>query len=215
MAHPFWPLFDLRVRTPRLELRGIDDDNATALAALAAAGIHDPAAMPFAVEWTDVEPPQLQVNAMQFYWRCRAELSPDSWNLNFAVFEGDTLVGTTGMLAHHFPVLRTFETGSWLGRAHQRRGIGTEMRIATLHLGFIGLGGRVATTSAFADNPASLGVTGKVGYEPNSVLEKVRRGVPASSLQFTMTAEHFDRHVRRADVELHGVEPCLPLLGLS
>jgi hypothetical protein len=47
------------------------------------------------------------------------------------------------------------------------------------------------------------------------VLEKVRRGVPASSLQSTMTAEHFDRHVRRADVELHGVEPCLPLLGLS
>ena len=38
-----WPLFDLRVSTPRLELRYVDDELGHALARLAAHGIHDPA----------------------------------------------------------------------------------------------------------------------------------------------------------------------------
>jgi len=214
MTHPFWPFFDLCVRTPRLELRGIDDATAAELASLAARGIHDPDFMPFAFEWTDVPPPQLQVNTMQFYWRCRAELSASRWNLNFAVVVDGEVVGTTGMLAEHFPTLRTFETGSWLGRAHQGGGLGTEMRVATLHLGFLGFGARVATTAAFEDNGPSLGVTRKLGYAPNGVTERIRRGVPARSHQFVMTAAHFDQHVRRDDVELVGVETCLPRLGL-
>ena len=45
MTHPVWPLFDLRVHTPKLELRYIDDDLATELAQLASArhprpGVH-------------------------------------------------------------------------------------------------------------------------------------------------------------------------------
>ncbi|MFT3852238.1 MAG: GNAT family protein [Ilumatobacteraceae bacterium] len=215
MAHPSWPLFDLVVRTPRLELRAIDDELGAQLATLAAQGIHDPAAMPFAVPWTDVAPPRLQVNTLQYYWHCRATLSPAAWTVDLAVLDGGVLVGTTGLMAQQFPTLRTFETGSWLGRAFQGRGIGTEMRIAALHLGFVGFGAQFAATSAFADNPASLGVTRKLGYEPNGESIKVRRGAPAPSLQFRMSAEHFDAHVRRADVELIGVEPCCRLLGLT
>ncbi len=44
--------------------------------------------------------------------------------------------------------LRTFDTGSWVGRRFQGRGTGTEMRAAALHLMFAGLGAREATTSA-------------------------------------------------------------------
>ena len=40
MAHPYWPLFDLVVRTPRLVLRYVDDALAVDLATLAASGIH-------------------------------------------------------------------------------------------------------------------------------------------------------------------------------
>ena len=214
MTHPYWPLFDIRVRTPRLELRGIDDEMATALTSLAAHGVHAPDFMPFAFEWTDVEPPQLQVNTMQFYWRCRAELKPTAWNLNFAVVVDGVVVGTTGMMAEHFPTLRTFESGSWLGRAHQGHGIGTEMRIATLHLGFLGFDALVATTSAFDDNGPSLGVTRKLGYAPNGESAKVRRGVPARSLQFRMTVDEFETKVRRDDITLEGVDACLPILGL-
>ena len=215
MGHPYWPFFDLVVRTPRLELRAIDDEIATHLATLAALGIHDPERMPFAVEWTDVEPPQLQRNTLQYYWHCRATMSPAAWSLQLAVVVDGELVGTTGLLTNQFPVLRTCETGSWLGRDFQGHGIGTEMRIATLQLGFDGFGARLATTSAFSDNPASLGVTRKLGYAANGEAGKVRRGVPARSLLFAMTAEHFAEHVRRDDIELIGVEPCLPLLGLA
>ncbi|HYU50364.1 MAG TPA: hypothetical protein VEO91_10615 [Candidatus Limnocylindria bacterium] len=40
MTHPLWPLFDLRLRTERLELRLPDDDELARLCAIARAGIH-------------------------------------------------------------------------------------------------------------------------------------------------------------------------------
>jgi len=215
MTHPFWPLFDLRVRTPRLELRGIDDEMATELTALAARGVHAPDFMPFAFEWTDVPSPQLEVNTMQFYWRCRASWSPAAWNLNLAVVVDGQVVGTTGLITHDFATSRQFETGSWLGLEFQGCGIGTEMRIATLQLGFVGFGAATATTAAFDDNPSSLGVTRKLGYTPNGESVKVRRGARARSLSFVMTAEHFYDTLRRDDIELDGIEPCLALMGLS
>ncbi len=110
MTHPVWPLFDLVVRTPRLELRGITDEVALQLAQLAAEGVHDPGFMPFAFEWTDVEGPQLLVNTMQFYWRCRAETSPASWNLNVAMVVDAEVVGTPGLTPNDSPALRASAT---------------------------------------------------------------------------------------------------------
>ena len=167
MTHPVWPLFDLQVRTPRLELRYIDDEMATELALLAAKGIHPPDFMPFAMPWSEEPSPLLERNTMQFYWRCRAELSPAKWNIPLAVLVEGAVVGTTGLITHDFQVLRTFETGSWLGREHQGAGIGKEMRIATLHLGFLGFGAQRATTGAWEDNGPSLGVTNSLGYVAN------------------------------------------------
>jgi hypothetical protein len=46
-----WPLFGLRLLTPRLELRVPDHDDLGALADLAAAGIHDPQRQPFVAAW--------------------------------------------------------------------------------------------------------------------------------------------------------------------
>ncbi|MBI5089440.1 MAG: GNAT family N-acetyltransferase [Actinobacteria bacterium] len=214
MAHPVWPLFDLRVTTPRLELRYIDDELGAQLALLAARGIHDPELMPFALPWTDVPSPQLERNAMQWYWRCRADTSPSRFHLDLAVVLDGAVVGTTGLIAHEFATLREFETGSWLGREFQGRGLGTEMRRATLHLGFAGLGATLATTSAFHDNPASLGVTRRLGYAPNGVVRTVRRGVAADSLRFEMTRTHWEQHLRRDDVGIDGLGDCLALLGL-
>jgi RimJ/RimL family protein N-acetyltransferase len=215
MAHQYWPLFDLVVRTPHLTVRYLDDDLALELATLAAAGIHDPERMPFAMPWTDVPSPELERNAFRFYWRSRAETAPESWSLQFAVLEGNDVVGSTNLLASAFPVVRTFETGSWLGRRFQGRGLGTELRIATLHLGFLGLDALAATTAAFDDNPASLGVTRKLGYEPNGVGLHARRGTRAQSHRFLMTRRHFLDHVRRDDVEIDGDAAVRELLGIS
>ena len=104
MAHPYWPLFDLEVRTPRLTLRYIDDELGLALVELALGGVHDPDFMPFAMPWTDVEPEVLGRNSFQYWWRCRADITVDSWDINLAVIEDGQVVGATGLGAKDFPV---------------------------------------------------------------------------------------------------------------
>jgi RimJ/RimL family protein N-acetyltransferase len=214
MTHPVWPLFDLRVVTPRLELRYVDDALATELALLAARGIHDPELMPFAMPWTDVPSPMLERNSMQWYWHCRAETSSTRFHLELAVVVDGVAVGTTALNATDFPTLRQFESGSWLGREHQGQGLGKEMRQATLHLGFAGLGATLATTAAFVDNGPSLGVTTRLGYTPTGTTRKVRRSVRADTRTFEMSVDQWQQTLRRDDISIVGLEPCLPLLGL-
>jgi RimJ/RimL family protein N-acetyltransferase len=86
------------------------------------------------------------------------------------------------------------------------------MRAAVLHLAFAGLDARVAASNAFADNHASLRVSGKLGYEPNGEDEAAPRGVPRRRLQLRLTRERWAA-ARRDDILLDGLGPCLPLLG--
>jgi hypothetical protein len=66
----FWPLAELRITTPRRELRPPSDDD---LWQLAADGVHDPAQMPFNVAWTDLPPVERGRSVLQHAWRQRAE----------------------------------------------------------------------------------------------------------------------------------------------
>jgi RimJ/RimL family protein N-acetyltransferase len=213
MAHPYWPLFDLEVRTPRLTMRYIDDELSAELAALAARGVHDPAFMPFSIAWTDLPSPQLERGAMQFHWRTRAETSPASWRIPFAVIVDGAVVGSTDLTASNFPALRQFETGSWLGHAHQGQGIGKEMRLATLTVGFDGFDALYATTAAWTDNGPSLGVTRALGYDEIGPHRDLRRGEAAEQLRYRMSRAHFDT-IRRDDIEISGLEPVRDLLEI-
>ena len=215
MTHPVWPLFDLRVRTPRLELRYIDDELATELALLAVKGIHDPATMPFGIPWTDAPSPEFERNTVQYYWRCRADTTPTAWAINLATIVDGTVVGSTSLETENFPTLREFGTGSWLGREFQGKGIGKEMRVATLHLGFLGFAAQHATTAAWPDNEPSLGVTCSLGYASNGRRRAMRRDEPGLLHSFEMSRADFTARLRRDDITLHGVEECLPPLGLE
>ncbi|HEX4528130.1 MAG TPA: hypothetical protein VIA11_01855, partial [Acidimicrobiia bacterium] len=64
VSEQHWPLFGLRVRTPRLELRYPTDDDYQAVVALAAEGIHDRDTMPFYVPWTRAASPLLERNML-------------------------------------------------------------------------------------------------------------------------------------------------------
>ena len=214
MAHRHWPLFDLKVRTPRLELRYPDDETAAALADRAATGVHDPGTMPFAMPWTDVKPPELQRNTMQYFWRSRANWTADDWDLPMAVFVDGEPLGVQGMMAKRFNLRRSFETGSWLAQSVQGRGIGKEMRAAMLHLGFAGLGAEWAHTAAWHDNHASLGVTQALGYAPNGETVDVRRNETGETmLGFRMSRADWEAR-RRDDIVIENLEPCLPLFGV-
>ena len=94
----------------------------------------------------------------------------------------DRPIGIQELRATGFPTLRTVETGSWLGRAFQGQGIGTEMRAAVLALAFDGLGAEVASSGAMDGNAASRRVSEKLGYEPNGESAWRREAFPSSSV---------------------------------
>jgi RimJ/RimL family protein N-acetyltransferase len=209
-----WPLFGLRVCTPRVELRFVDDEMARTLAELAIEGIHDPSAMPFNVPWSRQPPEVMQVEYPKHVWASRAALAVDDWKLTFAVLVDDEVVGVQDAFATQFPITKQFETGSWLGLRFQGRGIGTEMRAAILHLGFEGLGADRAITGAWEDNPASQAVTRKLGYADDGWSFKAREGARFRMLRFALLREEWAAG-RRHDIVIDGLEPCLPLLGLD
>lgn len=214
MPHPYWPLFDLRVRTPRLELRYPDDDDITSLAALAAQGIHPPDYMPFSQPWSRAPLGELEPNTLRHFWQVRAETTPAKWVLPFAVVVDGQVVGVQDMHTHDFALLRVLETGSWLGQAHQGKGIGKEMRVAILHLAFEGLGAERAQSSAREDNASSIGVSRALGYEDNGDEVLVVDGEAQREIRFVMTRDRW-RDRRRDDIVIEGLAPCLAFLGLE
>jgi RimJ/RimL family protein N-acetyltransferase len=211
MDAAIWPFAALRVTTPTVELRYPDDDDLVAIARLAAEGIHDRATMPFSVPWTRAESPELERNVLQHTWGRRSSLTRDDWSLPFAVRVDGAPVGVQDLFAKHFAVRRTVETGSWLVRRAQGRGIGTEMRAAVLHFAFAGLGAEEALSGSFADNPASATVSRHNGYEPNGEEIVDREGEPARMQRWVLTRAKWTPH-RRDDIVVEGLDACLPLL---
>jgi RimJ/RimL family protein N-acetyltransferase len=209
----WWPLRRLRLRTPRLELRLPTEQDLYTLASLAADGVHDPLMQPFMFPWTDVSPPERARGVMQYQWTKWGQWKPEKWTLELAVVRDGRVVGIQGASAENFAVLRQVTTGSWLGMAHHGQGTGTEMRAAILHLAFAGLGAREAVSEAFADNPASLGVSRKLGYVPDGVELFVRRGERAVSQRLRLDRATWEAN-RSVEVTIEGLEACLPMFGL-
>lgn len=219
MAHPYWPLLDLVVRTARLELRLIDDNIAVELA-----GIADPSmfadnpgdtSSQFKTGWVNTPSPERERQSLQFWWRNRAGITASQWNLDLAVVVDGRPAGCQSVKADDFRRRRHVLTGSWLAREFQGNGLGTEMRQAVLHLAFDGLGSLQAESSAFETNVRSIAVSRRVGYEENGRWLRLRAGGRlATEICFRMTEERYREH-RRDDIEIVGLEPCLELLGAS
>jgi RimJ/RimL family protein N-acetyltransferase len=213
-AHP-WPLYGLRIATPRLELRIPDDEDLVELYEAARAGIHPADEMPFAVPWTDgIEDPGARDRFLSHHWTARGGVAPERWSLPFAVLEEGSVCGVQELAAEDFAGSRSVSSGSWLTRAAQGRGLGVEMRAAVLHLAFAGLGALEAQTSAWIDNPASQRVSLRLGYVHEGEQLLARRGEPTRHLRYRLTREawqrdHFD------GIEIHDLEPCLTLLGAA
>src|SRR3954464_654768 len=186
MSNAHWPLFDLRIRTPVIELRYANDDDLASLAALAAEGIHDPDTMPFYVPWSRAESPELERGVQQYFWSRRGTLSSEDWALPFVVCEHGRPVGVQELTSRQFAVTRTVETGSWLVQHAQGRGIGTEMRAAVLHFAFEGLHAVEAYSAAFEDNSRSAAVSRANGYEANGSERFAREGAPVRTMKWIL-----------------------------
>ena len=203
------PLFGLRLRTPRLELRLPTREELEALREVALQGIHPPEFMPFAVAWTDDAE---LAEFLDYHEMRRREWSRDACHLELGVWLEDEPVGVQAIESTSFAKTRTVGTGSWLGQRFQRRGVGTEMRTAVLELAFRGLGAELARSGAIDGNVASLRVSEKLGYRIIGRGTVQPRGIDTP---------HTDVELRREDwqpplaVEIKGLATCLPLFGFS
>ncbi|MGA9776090.1 MAG: GNAT family protein [Candidatus Dormiibacterota bacterium] len=210
MSH--WPLYDLRLRTERLELRLPDHALLEELVDLAIRVVHRPDLMPFGIPWTDLPSPRREREAVQYHLRQVADWRPESWTYDpVAIFKG-RVVGVQELKGADFAITRSVSTGSWLGLEHQGQGLGQEMRGAVLELAFAHLGAVEALSSAFHDNRASLRVSHALGYVENGSWLASRRGLADRMIGLRLTREGWERH-RHPGVAVEGLEACRELFG--
>ena len=195
-----WPPHQLVLRTPRLRLRGLTEQLALELAEMLPADVELDPALPLG---------DRAVGVLQAYSRTVATWSREDWVLPFAVCSDEGLVGLQGLEGRQFAVRREVETHSWLVPTARGRGIGREMRAAVLGLAFGPLGATRAVTEAWADNGPSLGVSRSLGYLPNGAKVVLRGGLPDVMVGMVLTEPDLP------PVDVTGLEPCLPLLGLA
>ena len=209
-----WPLFRLRIRSERLVLRLPTDADLEGLMAVAKAGIHPRDEMPFGIAWSTVPSPDWERGFVQHHWGLRAGWSPDDWQLNLMIELDGKPIGSQSVHAQRFAVMRTVDTGSWLGQAFQGHGYGREMRSAVLAFAFDGLGAMVATTEAFLDNAASNGVSRSLGYEEDGRGSLAPEGVARETQRFRMTRERWRSRDRPA-ITIEGLDACRGWFGES
>lgn len=123
-------------------------------------------------------------------------------------------MGVQEMWAEGFAALREVGTASWLGLKHQGQGFGTEMRGGVLHLAFAGLGAEEATTASFADNPAPLAISRKLGYRPDGITRDVLHGQAVVSQRLRLTRPDWES-TDRPEVTISGLEPCRWQFGID
>ncbi|MFE5330940.1 GNAT family N-acetyltransferase [Embleya sp. NPDC056575] len=212
MLTDHWPVFGIRVTTPRLELRPATQDDLVALVELAEKGVHAPDYMPFSLPWTREPQPAKVRNALRFYWGTWANWQPDDWRLLLAVVHEGRVIGTQEGSAKDFAHRCEIGSGSWLGLAHQGQGFGTEMRAGLLELAFNGLGARWAISAALFDNAPSLAVSRRLGYVDDGIDVLAHDGEPRSFQRLRLTREAWSAH-RTIPVEVTGLDACRDMFG--
>lgn len=208
-----WPLFGLKLTTPRLVLRPITDDDIPAAVAAAGSGVHEPGRNPFSTPWTELPADTLGPNMAQWYWRCRGQTTPGDWTLLLGVWYQDEFIGCQDIGAKDFATLKTVSTGSWLKQSLHRQGLGKEMRAAVALYAFDWLGAEVAESDAATWNAASLGVSRSLGYELNGIHRQSWGGAMEAVQKLRLTPATFKRPAWTLHVQGH--EAAAKFLGVK
>lgn len=211
-----YPLLDVRVSTPTLELHGATDELLDQLAVAVRAGkTHDdPAPYDDPMSFYETDPDLRVAKWLRAIWRRRGTVEPDAWRLNFVVIVDGRPVGEQTLTGVNFSTFGTVTTFSWLSSDQRGRGLGREMREAVLHLAFDGLEAKEASSDAFVDNNGSNAISRRLGYEPNGSDWATRQGEPALLNRWRLTRSIWEPR-RRDDIQLHNIEACHAQLPLS
>jgi RimJ/RimL family protein N-acetyltransferase len=211
-----YPLLDVRVSTPVLELRGATDELLGELAEVVRAGKTDAEPPPYddPISLYEPDPDQRVAKWMRAIWRGRGKVEADAWRMYFVVVVDGRPVGMQDLIGVNFSTLGTVTSFSWLSVDERGRGLGREMRAAILQLAFEGLGAKEAGSDAFVDNHGSNAISRALGYEPNGSDWATRLGEPGLLNRWRLTRANWERG-RRTDIQLHNVDACRTYLPLT
>jgi RimJ/RimL family protein N-acetyltransferase len=209
-----WPIFGIVIETERLELR-LPREGELAGLARAARVIALPDEPRLHLEWMYEPSPGMERKFVQRYWRALAHWRPESWHLPLAIFRGGEPVGIQDMWADDFAHARSVGTGSWVSRAVQGHGYGTEARAAVLELAFGWLGAEEACTEYLAGNAASERVSRKLGYRDNGQ-HLVYRDDTGRITEYRLRLDRVAwAQTSGGHCAIKGVEACLPMFGAA
>lgn len=208
-----WPLFALRLGTPRIEMRLPTDDDLPELMTVIRDGmLEDGEPYPFAGPWALEPEPKRTWAALQHNWRARADVTPERFQLPFITVIDGAIAGVQGLTATDFPRLRQVDSGSWLGRDWQGHGYGREMRAAMLTFAFEVLGAEVALSEARISNTRSIAVSRSLGYRDNGM---TRTGFGADEaderLGFRLDRADWENRADWPSVTIEGWDICAPM----
>ena len=206
--HPYAPL-NVRVTTPRIELRGATDELLAELVPLVRAGRADAEPPPYddPISLYESDGDTRVDKWLQAIWRSRGRVGPDFWRLHLVVVADGRAVGMQDVIGMDFDTYGSVTTFSWLAADLRGRGLGREMREAVLQVAFDGFGAAEAGSEAFLDNAGSNGVSEALGYERNGTTWCTRRGDPQLLQRWRLTRDRWLPR-RRDDIVLRGVDAC-------
>jgi RimJ/RimL family protein N-acetyltransferase len=210
-----WPLFGLRICTPRLCLRLPREQDLGALLE-AARAISGPGEPRLHLPWMYAASPHMERQLLQRHWRALTQWRTESWLLPLAVYRAGRPIGMQELWAFDFVNQRSVITGSWLTRGEQGKGYGTEMRAAALELAFGSLGAEEAYTRFLDGNHASRAVSRKLHFTSNGQRIIYRKGV-GRTIQHAarLNRATWEEHRNGSSFEITGIEPCLAMFGLD
>lgn len=218
-----YPPYGLRISCQNLELRVARDEDFPELVELIRGGIQDEnLPMPFITDWHQQkfapgEPDGFPASSLSWWWTQRATFAPDDWRLALTVRHDGKLVGMQDVSAKEFPLIRAVNTGSWLGREHHGRGIGTLMRRLVVHFALIELGAETCVSSYVVGNEASAAVSRKVGYletERRRMVQHTSAGKVRVEEQRVVVIPHTFTGVPD-DVRIEGAAPLRRFFGIN
>ncbi|WP_083283443.1 GNAT family N-acetyltransferase [Humibacillus sp. DSM 29435] len=211
-----YPLLNVCVTTPVLELRGATDELLDQLAEVVRAGKTHAHPLPYddPMSFYETDTDLRVATWLRAIWRRRGTVKPDSWRLSFVVVVDGRPVGEQTLTGVNFATLGTVTTFSWLSSDLRGRGLGREMREAVLHLAFDGLDAKEASSDAFLDSNGSNAISRRLGYEPNGTDWATRRGEPALLNRWRLTRDTWELQ-RRNDIRLYSLKACHALLPIK
>jgi RimJ/RimL family protein N-acetyltransferase len=112
-----------------------------------------------------------------------------SRDFNLVVARDGKAIGCIGLT----DIKSTCEFGYWLGRAHWRQGLASEAARAFLAFAFDRFGVGTIRSGVFADNPASLRLQEKLGFEKtgSSFRQSLARGHAVAHIDTVLTRARF------------------------